>query len=102
MLSDIPLWGQWSILGLSLGFNLWIAVQYVLGKIPTQAAIEQANKTTEQALKMADTWQHAWEISENRNEKMTEALEKIVVTGETTLKILEARPPILHEPGGKS
>ncbi len=99
MFSDIPLWGQLSILGLSLGFNLWIAVQYVLGKIPTQASIEQANKTTEQALQMADMWQHAWEISENRNDKMAESLEKMVVTGETTLRLLEARPPVLHEPG---
>lgn len=99
MFSDIPVWGEWSILGLSLGFNLWIAVQYVLGKIPTQASITQANQTTEQALKMADTWQHAWEISESRNDKMAESLEKIVVMGETTLRLLEARPPILHEPG---
>ena len=95
----LPIWGQWGILGLSLGFNVFYAVQRMLGKIPSQDVVDQANRTTEQALMMADKWQHAWEVAEARSDKNAETLEKVVVTGETVLRILENLPPIMHPPG---
>lgn len=95
----LPIAGQYGILGLSLGLNVFFLVQWVRGVIVSHKLVEQANATTAQVQSIADTMQKAWETEMARGDKMGETLNKILVQGETTLRILEARPPILHRPG---
>lgn len=98
-LETIPLWGQWGLFGLSLSLNLFFLVQWVRGVIVSYKMVEQANSTTEQVQGVADTFQRAWQIEMERADKFAEAVNKLTVQGETTLRMLEALPPIMHAPG---
>ena len=91
-METVPLWGQLSILGLSLGLNIPFIVLLARGILATRPQLEQVQK-------IADTFRDAWDTAMKANEKHGEALNKLVVMAETTQRILEARPPHMHPPG---
>ena len=91
-MESVPLIGQLSLLGLSLGLNVTGIILLLRGILATRPQLESVQK-------MSDTWQHAWEVEKQTNEKQAETLNKLVVIGETSLRILEALPPQMHAPG---
>lgn len=92
LIESIPLWGSFSVLGVSLALNLFLLTQLIRGELATRREMDQVQKT-------ADTFQHAWEIEKQSNEGLVEALNKVVVGMDTVQRMLEAAPPHMHEPG---
>lgn len=85
MVLDIPLWGQWGILGISMGMNVFVAVEFVRGTWTSRKNLDDAQKNTE-------TFQKAWEISESTKDGLIEVTNKLLVGQETMLRILQSRP----------
>lgn len=84
-LEGIPIWGQWGILGLSIGLNIFGAVEFIRGTWTSRRNLDQVQK-------VADTYLHAWEVSEKKWEVVGPTLNNLVVTSDTILRILEAAP----------
>lgn len=81
-LGDIPLWGQWGLLGLSLGMNIFIAVEFIRGTWTTRKNLDQVQK-------VADTFKDAWEASDKKWETVGPILNNIVGVQESILHHLE-------------
>lgn len=86
-LLEIPLWGQWGILGMSLGFNLFILVSIVRGVLVPYNRVEDANKNT-------DRWQQGFENSEQTKHEVIDLMRQLMVTSQTMERILNALPTI--------
>jgi hypothetical protein len=80
------------LLTLSLGLNVTWIILLARGILATRAQLDAVQK-------MADTFQKAWEVSESKGEVQTDTLNRLLTTSDTVLRILEARPPIMHTPG---
>lgn len=81
----IPIWGQMSFLGLSLGLNVFFIIQIARGIIVPYNRVEDANKNT-------DRWQKAWEIGEQTKHEATALLGQLTITALTMEKVLNALP----------
>jgi hypothetical protein len=84
-LEGIPIWGQWGILGLSLGLNIFGAVEFIRGTWTSRRNLDQVQK-------VADTYLHAWEVSEKKWETVVPTLNNLVVTSDMILRIIESAP----------
>ena len=84
-LLEIPLWGQFGILGLSLGLNLFFIIQLARGVFVPYNRVEAEQKNT--AL-----WQHAWEVKEQTTAEATELVKQLIVVGQTAEKLMNALP----------
>lgn len=93
-LEGIPIWGQWGILGLSIGLNIFGAVEFIRGTWTSRKNLDQVQK-------LADTFQHAWEVSEKKWETVVPTLNNLVVTSDTILRIIEAAPIPPHKEDSK-
>lgn len=82
---DIPIWGQLSVMGLSLGLNVFFIIQMARGILVPYNRVEDANKNT-------DRWQHAWEIGEQTKHEATALLGQLTVTALTMEKVMNALP----------
>jgi hypothetical protein len=84
-LGELPLWGQWSLFGLSLGFNFFFITLYIRGILVSRAQLDQVQK-------LADTFQAAWaQDQETKHEAI--ALTALLTTTATTMeKVLNALP----------
>lgn len=90
-LASIPLWGQWGILGLSLGLNMFIVIEFVRGTWTSRKNLEDARENTK-------IFQSAWEISESTNDGLVDVTNKLLVGQNTMLRILQSIPgPPRHE-----
>lgn len=85
MLESVPMWGQVSLFGLSLGLNITFIILIARGILATRAQLEQVQK-------VADTFQKAWETAMTTNGESIAVLNKLTVSSDTMLKILEERP----------
>lgn len=85
LLSDVPVVGQWTIMGLSLALNIFVAIQFVRGEATTRKHVDQVQKT-------ADSWQRAWETSMQVQASMTTVLEKMMTVAETMEHLLVSLP----------
>jgi hypothetical protein len=47
--------------------------------------------------KVADSWQHAWEVSQETNHAATDLLKQLTITAQTMEKVLNALPPTREE-----
>lgn len=95
MLLDIPIWGQWGILGISMGFNIFIAVEFIRGSWTSRRNLDQVQK-------MADTWQNAYFVSDKKWEAVGPTLNNLVVTSDTILRIIQAAPHPTDKKGQSS
>lgn len=86
----IPLWGQLSIMGLSLGLNVFFITQIARGMLVPYNRVEAEQKNT--AL-----WQHAWEVKEQTTAEATELVKQLIVVGETAEKLMNALPKASNE-----
>lgn len=86
-IGELPLWGQWGILGLSIGFNIFCLIRYANG-------LWVARTQLEDVMKSRDMWQHAWEVSQQTNHDVTQLLVQLTVTAQTMEKVLNALPPV--------
>jgi len=84
-LEGIPIWGQWGILGLSLGLNIFGAVEFIRGTWTSRRNLDQVQK-------VADTYLRAWEVSEKKWETVVPTLNNLVVTSDMILRIIESAP----------
>lgn len=81
----IPLWGQLSIMGLSLGLNVFFITQMARGMLVPYNRVEAEQKNT--AL-----WQHAWEVKEQTSAESTELVKQLLIVGQTAEKLMNALP----------
>lgn len=81
----IPLWGQLSVLGLSIGLNVFFITQMARGMLVPYNRVEAEQKNT--AL-----WQHAWEVKEQTTAEATELVKQLIVVGQTAEKLMNALP----------
>ena len=81
----IPVFAQWSILGLSIGMNLFVLVEFIRGTWTTRKNLDQVQR-------LADTFQKAWEVSEKKWEAVGPVLNNLMVTSDTILHIIQAAP----------
>lgn len=81
----IPLWGQLSFLGLSVGLNIFFVTRIAMGMLVPYNRVEAEQKNT--AL-----WQHAWEVKEQTTAEATDLVRQLAVIGLTMEKVLNALP----------
>jgi hypothetical protein len=85
-LGEIPLWGQWGLLGFSMGLVLFFMVQFIRGELVSRKQLEDAQRAS-------DSWQHAWEVSQQTNHEVVALLGQLTVTTQTMERVLNALPP---------
>lgn len=83
----LPVWGVGTLVGLPLTALLFIFVRYIQGEIVSRKQLEDKQK-------VADSWQHAWEVSQETNHAVMELLQQLTVTAQTMEKVLKALPPM--------
>lgn len=81
----IPLWGQLSFLGLSVGLNIFFITRISMGMLVPYNRVEAEQKNT--AL-----WQHAWEVKEQTTAEATELVKQLTIMGQTAEKMMNALP----------
>lgn len=86
MLESVPLWGQISLLGLSLGFNITVLVLVVKGLLVTRPQLDQVQKT-------ADTFQAAWATTQADNSEQKAMIVEIASGMKTVTKFINSLPP---------
>ncbi len=84
-LGTLPLWGQYGILGLSLGLNIFFVVQIVRGELVSRKELDQVQKT-------AETWQHGWEVGQQNQHVWTELLTKFNTLADALQHFIESLP----------
>jgi hypothetical protein len=85
LLAGIPLVGQLTLVGLSFSLNLFGLVQYIRGELVSRKHVEEVQK-------MADQWQHAWEVSMQTQAANALALERMTVLADTFEHFLTSLP----------
>lgn len=85
LISDLPDWTQWSILALSVIINAFFVIKWVNGSIVSRKEVEQVQK-------MADTWQHGWETSQNNFLVLTELVKELTPITDTLKKFITSLP----------
>lgn len=85
MLEQIPLWGSFSVIGVLVGIIVTVIVLLFRGDLTTR-------KHLDQVFKISESWQKAWEVSEQTKQGQAEVLNKLLVGQDTMLRILESRP----------
>jgi hypothetical protein len=83
----LPVWGVGTLVGLPLTALIFIFVRYIQGEIVSRKQLEDKQK-------VADSWQHAWEVSQETNHAATDLLKQLTVTAQTMEKVLQALPPV--------
>lgn len=83
---DIPLWGQWGILGLSISINLYFFVRLAIGGLVPHQQVDDEKKTSE-------SWRLAWQVSQETSQNAATLLSQLTVTAKTMEKVLNALPP---------
>lgn len=78
LLSGIPVVGQYSIVGLLVGFVVFIVVQIIRGELVPLSRVAQ--------------WQKAWEISMQTNKDLAQVASDTKVVAETLTKLVSALP----------
>lgn len=85
LLSELPIWGQWSVLGTLVALIVFVIILLLKGDLVTRKHVDSVQKT-------ADSWQHAWETSMQVQASMTTVLEKMMTVAETMEHLLLSLP----------
>lgn len=81
----LPVWGIGALVGLPLTVLLFICVRYIQGEIVSRKQLEDKQR-------VADSWQHAWEVSQETNHAATDLLKQLTITAQTMERVLNALP----------
>lgn len=84
-METLPIWGQFSIVAVLVGIIATVLILFFRGEITSRKQLDQVQK-------MADTWMHAYEMSEKKWEAVGPTLNNLVVTSDTILHIIQAAP----------
>lgn len=87
VLGSLPTWSQVSIAGLSLAFNFFIAVELIRGNLVPRKQVEQVQK-------MADTWQHGWEVSQANEARLGAIATNLTAMSDVFQHFIESLPKI--------
>jgi hypothetical protein len=81
----LPTWGIGTLVGLPLTILLFVFVQFMRDEFVSRKRLQDVQK-------VADSWQHAWEVSQQTNHDVSQLLGQMVVTAQTMEKVLKAMP----------
>lgn len=87
VLGDLPTWSQVSLAGLSLAFNFYIVIAFIRGDIVPRKQLEQVQK-------MADTWQHGWEVSQANESRLGTIATNLTGMSDVFQHFIESLPKI--------
>lgn len=100
-LLDLPVAGQWSVLGILIGLVVFFIVQDARGDRVPRKQVDQVQKT-------ADMWQQAWETAMTTQastavtlERLTTTLARVDVLADTMEHVLGSLPRLDDEEGRK-
>ena len=93
MIETVPLWGSFSVIGVLVGIIVTVMIMDLRGDRVSRKQLDQVQK-------IADTFQKAWEISEQTKEGLVDVLNKLTVGQDTILRILQSYPPSSEDEGG--
>jgi hypothetical protein len=82
---EIPFWGQWGLLGISISLNVFFMARYSLGEWVSRKQLDQVQK-------MADTWQHGWEVAQSNQSAAAELLVKLGPLVDSFQHFIESLP----------
>lgn len=86
-LGDIPLWGEYGVLGLSLGLNIFVVVSLLRGILATRPQLDAIQK-------VADSWQQAYQDSMANQKDNALTMEELAVLTKTFSHFLESLPKL--------
>lgn len=84
-IGEIPIWGQWGVLGLSIGINLYFFIRLAIGALVPHQQVDDEKKTSE-------SWRLAWQVSQETSQNAAGLLSQLTVTAQTMEKVLNALP----------
>lgn len=83
--SGLSILGQYTPLSISLSLNIFFIISYIKGFLISRAHYQDQ-------VKISDSWQSAWEKSEDTKHDQAELLKKLIVTSDTMERVLNAFP----------
>jgi hypothetical protein len=83
--SGLSLVGEYTPLGVSISFNLFFIIMYVKGLLVSRSHYMDQ-------VKISDSWQQAYEKSEDTKRDQGELLKKLIVVSDTMERVLNAFP----------
>lgn len=99
LLSELPVAGQWTVLGILVGLLVFVVLQIFRGELVPRKQVDQVQK-------IADTYQRAWENSQQTNvtlsvtlEQFTGLVARMEPLAETMEHVLESLPKPPEEAG---
>lgn len=81
----LPVWGVATLVGLPLTVLIFIGIQALRGEFVTRRQLDAVQK-------IADTFQKAWEVSEQGKHEALALASQLTVTAQTMEKVLNALP----------
>lgn len=84
---NIPIWGQYGILGFFIGCTIFFATQYFRGEWVNRKQLEDEQK-------VSNSWREAWGVSQQTNHDTAQLLSQMIITSQTMEKVLKALPPL--------
>lgn len=81
----MPVWGIATLAGLPLTLLIFIGIQALRGEFVTRKQLDAVQK-------IADTFQKAWEVSEQGKHEALALANQLTVTAQTMEKVLNALP----------
>jgi hypothetical protein len=91
LISELPDWTQLSMFALSVVVNGFFVIKWVNGGFVSRKEVDQVQK-------MADTWQHGWETSQNNFAVLTGLVNELTPIADTLKKFISSLP----QPGGEN
>lgn len=85
LLSELPIWGQWSILGTLVSIIVFVLVRVLQGELVPRKQLDAVQKT-------ADSWQKAWETAMQVQASTTIVLERVNTLADTLEHVLTSLP----------
>ena len=90
-MTDVPVWGQVSLIGILFSVVVTVFILYLRGEIVPRKQLEQVQQ-------MADTFRDAWEVSQTNQQEQIAVIGKLTVAATTLQKIADSWPkPDVHE-----
>lgn len=87
ILGNLPDWGQVSLFSLSLAVNAFFVAAYMRGELVSRKHFEAVQK-------MADTWQHGWEVSQENETSLRESVSRLSDLTEVFSHFIDSLPKL--------
>jgi len=96
MPTELPLWGQFSVVVILVSIIIAILLMFFRGDIATRKQIDQVQKIADTFQKAWETSEHARETAESTNQGQADVLNKILIGQETMARVLDSMPSRPH------